>query len=42
MENTGFPTVGCYATNTGLRTVGCYGNQQYRSGERMHGNIAVA
>jgi hypothetical protein len=25
----------------GLPTVGCYGNQEYRSGERIHGNIQL-
>jgi hypothetical protein len=25
----------------GFPTVGCYGNQQYRSGERIHGNIQL-
>jgi hypothetical protein len=27
--------------NTGLPTVGCYGNQQYRGGEHIHGNIRL-
>jgi hypothetical protein len=39
MENTGLPTVGCYATKTGLPTVGYCGNQQYRGGERIHGDF---
>jgi hypothetical protein len=28
--------------NTGLPTVGCYETQEYRDGERMHGDIQLA
>jgi hypothetical protein len=41
-ENTGLPTVGGYVNNTGLSTVGYHATQQYRGGERIHGNSQLS